>query len=460
MRTAVLIAAAALTLSAQVRLPQYSRQVLPNGAVLHVMPRRDVPLTTIRVAFKGGSEADPPDMSGLARVTAEAIRRGTAKRTQEQFARELDSLGAAFSTSADPQSIAITAEFLSKDLAAGLELLMDAIVNPAFPEAEMKKVVAQYVDSAKGLKDDPTAAAHAYYRSFAYGTQHPYGRPADELSYARIARANIVDFHKRMFAGRNMIVAVAGDFDPATTTKTLASAFGSVPAGEAYQWKAAPASSAAKGTRIAIVDKPDATSTQFLIGTPGIERTNPDRVPLWVVNTIFGGRFTSILNDELRVNTGLTYGASSRMDQDRLPGRITIASFTRTETTGKAVDVAMQLMKRLHENGISTDQLSSAKQYLKGTYPASRLETPDQLVSILTEIELHGLNRGEVDDLFSRIDAVTMDRANEVIKKYYGSGNLSFLLLGNAAQFESELKKYAPEMVKVPITRPGLRVVP
>jgi zinc protease len=108
MRTAALIAAIAFTLSAQVRLPQYSRQILPNGAVLDVMPRRDVPLTTMRVVFKGGSEADPADMSGLARVTAEAIRRGTAKRTQEQFARELDSLGATFMTTADAQSVAIT----------------------------------------------------------------------------------------------------------------------------------------------------------------------------------------------------------------------------------------------------------------------------------------------------------------------------------------------------------------
>jgi predicted Zn-dependent peptidase len=88
------------------------------------------------------------------------------------------------------------------------------------------------------------------------------------------------------------------------------------------------------------------------------------------------------------------------------------------------------------------------------------LETPDQLVDILTEIELFDLNRGEVDDLFSRIDAVNLERANAVIKKYYGVGNLSFLLLGNASAFESELKKYGGEVVKTPINRPGLRVTP
>ena len=98
---------------AQVRLPQYTRQVLSNGAVLDVMPRKDVPLVTFRVTFKGGAEAEPAGFSGLANVTAEGIRRGTAKRTSEQFSRELDSLGAIFTSNADLQSINIHAEFLS-----------------------------------------------------------------------------------------------------------------------------------------------------------------------------------------------------------------------------------------------------------------------------------------------------------------------------------------------------------
>lgn len=444
---------------AQVRLPQYTRQTLPNGAILYVMPRKDVPLVTMKVVFKGGAESDPAQLAGLANVTAEAIRRGTTKRSNEQFARELDSLGAAFDSDADLQSVNISAEFLSKDLEAGLDLLMDAILRPAFQEAEMKKVVAQHVDSAKSLKDNPDAAAWEYYRSFYYGPSHPYGRPADELSYARITQKDIADFHQRMFVGKNMIVAVAGDLEASSAAKTLGAAFGAVRAGEAYAWKQA-AAVKPKTTRVAVVDKPDATQTQFLIGQPGIERRHPDRVPLWVVNTIFGGRFTSILNDELRVNSGLTYGASSRFDQTHLPGRITITSFTRTETTGKAVDLAITLLRQLREKGLTAEQLASAKQYLKGTYPASRLETPDQLVNILSEIELHDLNRGEVDDLFSRIDAVTLERANQVIQTYYGSDNLTFLLLGNAAKFAEELKKYAPEMVKVPLSQPGLRVAP
>ena len=201
-------------------------------------------------------------------------------------------------------------------------------------------------------------------------------------------------------------------------------------------------------TRIAVIDKPDATQTQFLIGQPGIERSHPGSRSAVGGEYDLRGRFTSMLNDELRVNSGLTYGASSRFDQTHLPGRITIASFTKTETTGKAVDLALVLLKRLREKGLTAEQLASAKQYLKGTYPADRLETPDQLVNILTEIELYDLNRGEVDDLFCA-DRRGHARARRMrsSRNTTSSDNLTFLLLGNAAKFRDDLKKYGDDVV-------------
>ena len=68
-----------------------------------------------------------------------------------------------------------------------------------------------------------------------------------------------------------------------------------------------------------LIDKPDATQTYFIIAQPGIDRRNPDREALELVNTVFGGRFLSMLNEDLRVNTGLTYGANSQVEQMRLP---------------------------------------------------------------------------------------------------------------------------------------------
>ena len=74
---------------------------------------------------------------------------------------------------------------------------------------------------------------------------------------------------------------------------------------------------------------------------------------------------------------------------------------------------------------------------------------------MLGEIEVFGLNRGEVDDLFSRIDSVTLEQANAAIRKHYGSGQLTFVVLGNAKEIRGAVKKYAPEMVEVSVAAPG-----
>jgi predicted Zn-dependent peptidase len=348
-------------------------------------------------------------------------------------------------------------ECLAKDLDTALDLLMDVLRQPAFPEAEIKKMIAQRTDELRAMKDEPSEAIRHYYRSFYFGPQHPYGRPADELTLSRIKRADLNEYHRRMYVGRNMIIAAAGDIDPSSAAEKLAARFGQVPEGQPYLWKKIPGV-IPQGTRIAIIDKPDATQTNFVIGQPGIQRSHPDRIPLWLVNTLFGGRFTSMLNDELRVNSGLTYGAGSVFDQYHLPGRITISSFTKTETTAKAIDLALEVLNRLRENGISAEQLSSAKAYLKGTYPSQRLETADQLAGVLTEIELFDLNRSEVDDLFARIDAVTIDRANAIARTYYKADNLTFVLLGNAAKFGPEVSKYGDTVARTEIEKPGFRV--
>jgi predicted Zn-dependent peptidase len=318
-------------------------------------------------------------------------------------------------------------------------------------------VLAQRIDAAKALKDNPQGAAGVYFRAFYYGAAHPYGRPADESSLARITRDSIVAHHRGMYTAKNMTVIAVGDFETPAMAAKLSNAFSAAPAGSAYPWAGATAPARGAAPRLLLVDKPDATQTYFWIGQPGIYRTHPDRVTLWIVNTLFGGRFTSMLNEELRVNSGLTYGAACRLDRHRLPGAIGIATFTPTETTAKAINLAIDVLKRLGEKGITAEQLASAKAYIKGGYPTDNLETAEQLSGMLGEMELYGLGRAEVDDMFSRIDAVSLEAANAAAKKYYRPDGLTFLLLGNAAKIRDAARKYATSITERAITAPGFR---
>src|SRR4029077_4291350 len=151
-----------------------------------------------------------------------------------------------------------------------------------------------------------------------------------------------------------------------------------------------------------------------------------------LVNTVFGGRFTSLLNEALRVESGLTYGAISAFDPRTAPGPFGIYSYTKNERTVQAMDMALQVLQKLHKQGITAEELASAKSYIKGQFPPS-LETSRQLAQIIAINEFYGLDDREINDLEARLDAVTAAIAQQVIQKHFPSENLVFTLIGKSS---------------------------
>lgn len=442
--------------SSQVRLPEFTREQLPNGAILILLPRHDVPLVSVRAVFRGGAEIEPQGMNGITAATVEMMRRGAGKRTAAQIDLDLDFLGASLSSGANRQSAYFSLEFLSKTAPEALAILADILTQPAFPEDELRKVLAQAADRVRSSKDNPAAAVGPYFNGFFYPAGHPYrhsGTP-DELSVSRINREEILNHYRRMAAGKNLIFVAAGDFDAKQFAPLARKIAGALPAGEAVK-AAADAAPRFERPRLLLVDKPDATQTYFRIGMPGIHRRHPDRVALLAANTLFGGRFTSLLNDALRVNAGLTYGANSILDLDRLTGAIAINSYTPTATTAKAIDLALEVLNQFSGRGVTLEQLDSARAYIKGNFPTDRLETSDQLCSILAELELFGLGRDDIDGFFQRLDALTPESVNAAIRRHFTAGNLQFCLVGNASAIEKEAAKYAKSMKVVSIKTEG-----
>jgi predicted Zn-dependent peptidase len=225
-------------------------------------------------------------------------------------------------------------------------------------------------------------------------------------------------------------------------------------------WKARPVPSTSlpapapfHGKKLLLVDKPDSTQTFYEMGNVGITRNNPDRDQIEVVNTLFGGRFTSMLNTELRVNSGLTYGARSSFDRRRVPGPFAIFSFTKNKTTEQALDLTLEVLHRLHEKGLTQEELKSAKEYIKGQFPP-RIETSDQLARLIATLEFYGLDQKEIDGYYARIDAMTLADSRRIIEQYFPADNLVFVLIGKAGEIQGAVKKYAPEMDSKSITEP------
>ena len=158
MRAIVLSLLIAVSLAGQIRMPAYQRVGLDNGATLFVMPKKDLPLVSIRVSVRGGAEADPAGMNGVGSIALEMLTRGTEKRSREKLAEDLDQLGVRVQTVMSKQTASIDLEFLSKDSAQVIALLEEMLLQPKFDESELKQLISERVDAVKVAKDQPQMA--------------------------------------------------------------------------------------------------------------------------------------------------------------------------------------------------------------------------------------------------------------------------------------------------------------
>ena len=205
-----------------------------------------------------------------------------------------------------------------------IELLGDALMRPRFEADEFSKYRDRQIEFIKSAKDsDPSALLSEYGRAALFGA-HPYGRPqgGSERSLATITQADVVSYHATNFGADRATLVFAGDLD----AKWMKSGAHARPSAAGRKSKAAAPELApaprVTGRRVLLIDSPGSVQTYFWLGNVGVDRRYSGRPALDLVNTLYGGRFTSILNTELRIKSGLSYGASSRLRARHGAGRV------------------------------------------------------------------------------------------------------------------------------------------
>jgi predicted Zn-dependent peptidase len=437
-----------------VRLPEFERVTLGNGAELALMPKRDTPLVAMQVVVRGGSLADAPGREGTAALLAELMQKGAGARDGAQFAEAIESVGGELVIAAGAESLSLSASFLARDLGLMIGLASDALLRPRLTAAEFDKVRERAIQSIAAAKDaDPRELVGEYGDAWLF-RGHPYGRPVggSEESLATVTLDDLKRHYEAQVRGDRLIIAVVGDFDVTDVRRRLEAAFGSLGRAEGKA-PAATRAPSVEGRRVLLVDKPGAAQTYFWLGNVGASRTDPERTAQAVVNTVFGGRFTSMLNTELRIKSGLTYGARSNFDRLAEPGAFSITSFTATESTVQALDLALATLDRLHAEGMDAATLESARTYLLGQFPPT-IETNGALAGRLTDLLLYGLGPDDVNEFAARVTAVDAAAAKRTVGQAFPqSRNLAIVLIGDAARIREPVGKYGP-VTEMKITDP------
>ncbi|MBT8380006.1 MAG: insulinase family protein [Ignavibacteria bacterium] len=428
---------------AQFQIPEYEKHTLPNGLTLYLMEQQEVPLIYVSAIFPAGAVWDG-NQSGLAALTAEALLFGSLNYTKDDIEQAFDFLGADISTGAGMEGADVSLSFKKNDFEKLFPIFVDVIKNPSFHQFEVEKRIKRWIAELEQNKESPRRVIRNYFNKLIFGSK-PYGNPVSgtKTSVSELTAEELRSFFNLHYSLPLSCIAVVGDFSSEELKKKIETFF---PAGPKVELPLFP-----KGiqdtpplpteSRVLLVDKADARETTFMIGSEGVAWNNPDLTQIDVINTILGGRFTSWLNTELRINSGLTYGARSGFRHYKYGGTFYAYSFTAKENTVEAIDLTLKVLDKLHSEGIDEETLSSAKNYMKGQFPPG-YETSGDLANLLTTMFFYGLDDSYINNFEENVDAMTVERANEIIAKYFPKEYLQFVLIGKADEIRDKVTKY------------------
>lgn len=435
-------------------LVPFEKTVLANGATLMLARKADVPLVALSARLRGGAVTDDPARSGVASLTARLLEKGAASRNAREFADAAADVGGYIGSAAGRESAQVSAEFLAEDTALMIEMTLDMLIEPRLPADEFEKLRTRSIESMKAARgDDPRSLIGLYGAAWLFG-DHVYGRAVGgrEETLAAITHDDVVAHHRDSYGADRLVIAVVGDIDTVQVRSLLEARLATWPRARTAL-PPVPTKSPVAGGRVLLVDKPDATQSYFWMGNVGVSARFEQRAALDVANTIFGGRFTSMLNTALRVESGLTYGASSRLAQHLEAGSVAISSYTATESTVAAMDLARETLSRFQAQAPSSALLDSARNYLRGQHPLD-YETASQMADHLSSLAFYERDRSYEDGYDAAVAAVDAQTLGAIIDAVYPTTDeLVTVVIGNADAIRDELTRYGT-VEEMSITQP------
>ena len=210
-----------------VQFPKPLEKTFANGLRVIVIERRGTPLVAAQLIIKNGGEVDPPELAGLANMTADLLTKGTEKRTATQIAEAIEALGASLDSAARWDASRVNLNMMSSKVAPALEIFSDVVRHPTFKEDEIERLRQQTLDDLTVELGDPGSIARYVAARVVFGDA-PYGQPLSGTpqTIARIAKQDLARFHNKYYRPDNAILVLGGDIKSADAFKLAQQYFG------------------------------------------------------------------------------------------------------------------------------------------------------------------------------------------------------------------------------------------
>lgn len=448
-RTPLLIALSLCVAVLLAAMPVRAQTVYPvqAGAMdAWLLPDDTLPLITTRILIeRSGSAYDPPGKEGLAYLTANMLTEGAGTLRDGAFQKQLDFHAISLSLSTYRDYIVIDLECLSEHLPKAYELLGLMLTKPRFDEPALRRIRAEHLSRLAQLQEEPSfRLSRAFYQT-AF-SDHPYSRPVygSAESVNTLTPSDMRAYMNRHLSQQQLTISVAGDIDTATLQQMLTLHLGDIPKQRATSGQAnagtpsdlpqAPLITQGSTERVVMDGLPQ---NRVRIALPGIARNDERFYAGFILNHILGGgSLSSRLGEALRQERGLTYSVNSHLAIQDAAHWLSIDFATQNARTEEAIEVTLNTLRNTSKNGVSAEELKSAKQYLTGAFPLN-LDTNQERVGYLTSMQRYQLGTDYLKNRNEVLHNVTLEQINALADSLLDPTN-NHLIITAGGPYESD----------------------
>jgi zinc protease len=404
---------------------------LPNGATVVAKETRKTPAVSINVAIRAGSICDPADAPGATYVLSRVIDRGTATRSAEQIADELDGRGVSLTISVTRHLFTLVCTCLAEDFESVLTLVGEIVMAPSVPNDELAVRKGEVVTALRQDEDNPAVRAMERLMTLLYGADHPYGRRSKGTieSVEGLTRSHLLELHHAHFVPAELTAVIVGDVEATRMVDVASSVFGSWTRKPAPMMPLPPAPRASERRRITI-PMMNKSQAEIAYGFTTITRDDPQYYVFSLMNNVFGqyalgGR----LGDNIRERQGMAYHVSSTFDANILPGPLVIRAGVNAANVDKAIRSIDEEVNALRHPGVTLKELAESRQYLIGAMPR-QLETNAGIAQFLQTAAFFNLGLDYDVRLPELLGTVTVEEVHQIAATYLNSDRATIVVAG------------------------------
>jgi zinc protease len=407
------------------------RAALGNGAVVLARQTRKTPAVAMQVAVRAGSVADSLSAPGAIHLLSRVIDRGTATRTADQIAEELDSRGISLTLGVNRHQMSASCTCLAEDFEDLFSLVGDILRAPSIPETELATRKGEVITAIRQDQDNPAVRAVESLMAMLYGADHPYGRPLKGTieSVEALSAEQLRALHAERFAPAELTAVVVGDVEASRAVDAAERVFGGWRAPRPREIEVRrPA--AADARRRLVVPMMNKAQADIAYGFVSMSRSDPGYYAAVLMNNVLGqyalgGR----LGDNIRERQGMAYYVSSVLDANLIPGPFLIRAGVSAANVDRAIAAIDNELAQIRTEGLTAKELAESRQFVIGAMPRA-LETNAGIASFLLSAEFFGLGLDYDLRLPGLLSAVTLDEANEAARRVLNPDRASVVVAG------------------------------